>query len=308
MIARSIARATLLAVCIAAISPAALGQSQPDGQPKPKAQASNKINLRPKYTKGDQHRFAMTMSVKSKQGTGAEATDRSSTQDIGLLLRVKEVTETGGASLELVYESLKIKVTDPLMNVDFDSTKPAAKGDELSELTDSFLRPIVGLTLNVTSDKDGNITGISGAEGIAGGALAGQLTGADFIKNAFGPIFSIRKGAGEAAVGESWTNEDVIDGPVGQMRLATTNTLSSHRSGMATIDMKGGITLTPGTSTGFKTPAIKDSTLTGKAVWDTERGMLSEMETRQKLSVEQEQDGAKVPITNDMTVKVVRKK
>ncbi len=284
-------------------------------EPVAMAQAKGpKVNLRPKFKKGDEARFRLSLDQKGKfDGAGAGETPQSGgTQEIGLLLKVVDVNPETGPTLDLVYESLKVDLDTPLGKVTFDSTKktPGAKpGADPGEadIAETMFRPIVGLRLTVKMDNDGNITSVSGAENAGAMPLiAGQFTGADVIKGSFGKIFSMHKGAGEASVGESWTNEDVIDAGLGQMKITTTNTLSSYAKGLATISIKGGATLSPGSSSAVPPVAIKDSSLSGKAVWDTERGMLESLETTQRLTVEQTTDGAKSTSVQTTTMKVTR--
>src|SRR5262245_6829431 len=267
--------------------------------------AGPKVDLRPKFKQGQQTRFKMTLDTSGKQTGGSEADDLSSKQEIGLLLKVKDTSADGGANLELVYESIKMKMNSGLMNIDFDSSKPAKADDPM----DAVLRPIVGLTLNVKMDKDGNITSVD-----SGGAGAGpaaqvmqQFTGADVIKNMFGPIMTARKGSGEAAVGESWTNEDVIDGAMAKLKITTTNTLKSHTGGKALIDIRGKISAEPSAS-GGNTPQVKinDSSITGQATWDTEAGMLAKMQSQQKLSIERLAEGQKTSTQQTMNLTVER--
>jgi hypothetical protein len=303
-----VAAAFVLAAPALAQSTRPDGGGKGDGQPTSPAAKSSKVNLRPKWKKGQEVRFKLSLessSTDSAQGSAPQT--QSMAQELGLVLRCKETDAEAGSQLELVYESMKARIRSPLMNVDFDSSKPAKADDP----ADTALRSVVGLTLPVRMDKDGNITSVGSGEGgeSAVGALVGQFTGADVIKGLFGPIFMARKGAGEAAVGESWTTEDTIDGAAGTIRLTMTHTLDSHAGGRANISMKGKATLTAA-GAGGPQAAIRDSAITGKTVWDTEAGMLSTMESRQRLTVETRatKDAAGTTTTQDMKVNVVRVK
>jgi hypothetical protein len=126
------------------------------------------------------------------------------------------------------------------------------------------------------------------------------------IKSLFGPIMTARKGAGEASVGESWTTEDVIEGSAGTIRLTLTHTLDSHTAGKANISMKGKATLTP-TGGGVRA-SIRNSSISGKTVWDTEAGMLHSQESRQRLEVETSANRQTSSSTQEMNVRVTRVK
>ncbi|MBL9001713.1 MAG: hypothetical protein JNK25_11315 [Phycisphaerae bacterium] len=261
--------------------------------------AGAKVDLRPKFKAGQTHKFKLQMQASGRDESAELGTQTQSiSQEIGIALKVKTADREKGATLDLVYESIKIRLKPPGGGdeIEFDSTKKA--GDDPIAM---ILQPIVGLTLQLTADKDGNITGLetAGLSGVAAG-LAGQFTGADVIKNLIGPIFTLRRGGGEAAVGESWTNEDRIDAPWGKINLITTNTLKSHKANIADIDIKGAFSL-DAASAGGQVPSIKDSLLTGSARWNTETGMLTEMNTRQKLSMESAASGKSI---KEMTLKV----
>ncbi|MFA6043688.1 MAG: DUF6263 family protein [Phycisphaerales bacterium] len=267
------------------------------------AERGPEVDLRPKFKKGDEIRFTMNLDTAGRQVTpGAGDQSTSTTQQIGLLLRVKDSNPETGATLDLVYESFKMNVKAATGDVSFDSTKPANKDD----VSDELLRSIVGLTLNVKVNPDGEITEVSGGDGAGAAAgLASQFTGADMIKGVFGPVFSVKKGKSKAAVGESWTTEDVLQGGAAATRVKMTHTLKSVQGNNANIDIKGSVIIDP-SSSGMKA-GVKDSTIGGRAVWDIERGMLSRLETDQKLTVETKTDQGSSLSTQTMNLKVVRK-
>ncbi len=262
------------------------------------------VDLRPKFKKGEEIRFTLNLDSSGKQvtpGTGDQTTTTS--QQIGLLLRVKDVNPETGATLDLVYESLKLNVKASTGDVSFDSTKPADKDD----VTDQVLRGIVGLTLNVKVDPDGQIKEVGGGDaGGLAGALAGQFSGPDMIKGVFGPVFSVKKGKPKASVGESWTTEDVLQGGAASTRVKMTHTLKSVQGNNANIDIKGSVIVDP--SSGGLKAGVKDSSISGRAVWDIESGMLARLETDQKLTVETKTDQGSSLSTQTMTVRVVRNK
>jgi hypothetical protein len=246
-------------------------------------------------------------------GEGPGEQSMSTNQEIGLLMRVKDVNPETGAMLDLVYESLKFNMDSPMMGrVEFDSSKPATGGD--AAMAEMMLRPMVGLTLSVKTDKDGNITEVKTPDGVGGvgGEMLRQFTGADVVKNMFGPIVSLRRGTGQAAVGEMWTNQDAIESPMGTMKVTTNNTLSSHSGGRATIDINGGVSLTQGTGGASAIPGlvpkatIKESSIKGQAIWDTAKGMLRSVKSEQKITIEADIGGQKTVSKQVMKMDVAR--
>ncbi len=204
-------------------------------------------------------------------------------QEIGVKLTTTKTNVETGSTVEMQYESLRVKIRAGELEVDFDSTKPSKDNPY-----DAVLRPLVGLKQVLVFDADGNITSVT-SDGSGGGLsslVAGQFSAADVAKGIFGPITGVRKGDGRVAVGDSWTNEDVIAGGMGTSKIATTNTLESYRGGKANISIKGSMLLDGSGSGGLPLVNIKDSTLRGKAVWDVEAGMLESMQHDQTLMVE----------------------
>lgn len=277
------------------------------GQEKQPAESSRKsVDLRPKFRKGQDIRFKMTMRstgiAEISPFAGQEGSASNGEQEMVIRLSPKEVNPETGTTLDLVYESLKLKMGE----IEFDSKKPAAPDDP----SDAMLRPIVGLTLKVVMDKDGNITSVTGGDDGDGvtAMLMQQFTGADVIKGLFGPVSTMKKTAGRAAVGESWTTNDSLGGMLGTMRLSMTHTLESANGGRATIKTKGRVVLdgSEGSALGIK---IKDSVISGSTEWDTEAGMLTRMTQDNKIVVETKDENGKPSTQNhSMKVEVVRVK
>lgn len=266
-------------------------------------QQGPEVDLRPKFKKGEEIRFTMNLDTSGRDVTpGAGEQTKSTQQQIGLLLRVKDSNPETGATLDLVYESFKITVKAPTGDVSFDSSKPADKDD----MTDQVLRGIVGLTLKVKVDANGEITEVSGGDGGAASALSGQFSGAEMIKGVFGPVFSVKKGTPKVSVGESWTTEDVLQGGAASTRVKMTHTLKSVQGNNANIDIKGSVVMDP--SSGGMKAGVKDSSISGRAVWDIERGMLARLETDQKLTVETKTDQGSSLSSQTMNLRVVRNK
>jgi len=305
----------LLAVALSAPVLAPIGAPSAMARAQPEVGAKGAVvDLRPKLRKGQEVPFKMTVAIERNQSMpdadGSRKTTKTrTTQEIGLRFKVIETSPEAGSTLDLRYDSIKLDLTSPAGDISFDSTRPAS-GDAATPGAD-FLRPIVGLTLRIQMDKDGNITSVGGGDSLEGSpaaSLASQFTGTDVVKGMFGPIFTMAKGRGEATVGDSWQNVDVMETPMGAMRLTTTNTLKSFNGKDATIDIKGSATLDPaGASSPAATVAIKESTIDGTAVWSVKDGMLKSMTTEQRLLTEQSLGGTTGASADTMKVTVTRR-
>lgn len=225
-LARSLAVALGLGLALASQTPAAMAQagnpdfSQPS-QPKPAPSnprpsdsdrpSTGPVDLRPKFRPGTEVRYAFqqrSASVFTPTDDPKAKQDQKMDQSIGLLMRVTEASDQG-ATLQIVYESVRIKLVTPDDKGEFDSTrpespkpapgqtgKPPAPGkssppappvpdrafpaipglpDDMS--LDSMLKmiagPSVGTIITVKTDASGQITSVSGGESLGGGALAG---------------------------------------------------------------------------------------------------------------------------------------
>jgi hypothetical protein len=291
-------RFAAVVVSLLALAPLSVAQSLQ----KP---GTEKYDLRPKFKVGQETRLQMDMDVNGKQATPSAGESSLMQQKVGALLHLKckDTNPETGSTLEMQFETLKIKATTPLGNIDFDSTKTSDPED----ITGEAIRSIMMTQLTVKMDPSGNITSVDGGGGGAGsmGMMGGPDMIKDLLKNAFGPITTSQKGSGRYAIGESWKNEDIINGGLGTMRSTTTNTLKGVSSGIAHVDVKGAVTLDP--SSAAQGISIRDSSIKGDFNWDTEAGMLDSMNMTQRYSIEQKQGGGQpVRTSQDVTMKVSR--
>lgn len=244
--------------------------------------AQNKVNLRPKFEKGQETRLKMDISnVMSMGGQGPMAgTEQKLKQEIGLVLKVKDSDPEKGATVELVYESLKFKAEAAGNVMEFDSAQPVQKDEE--SMLAPMMRPIIGATLTLLIDPQGNITSITGGENLVN-QLTSEFLNASQVKSRFGTIISPKHGDGLASVGEAWTNEDTLESPMGKIITTTTHTLESAEGNSAKVSFKGTSAPDPTASAQIK---LKSSLSSGTYVWDTAAGMLQEMTFDQDVSLE----------------------
>ncbi|CAG1009096.1 hypothetical protein PHYC_03652 [Phycisphaerales bacterium] len=297
-----------LALCAALLAPALLARPLlAQVKPESRAPKGAEVDLRPRFTKGQDVRLKMTLE--SRNASTAENADENSSakQEIGLLLKCTSADPEKGYTLDMVYESLKASIHSGLADVDFDSTKPPSPDDPY----DQFLRSLVGMKQEILMDRNGEITSVGGGDALGGlgGALAGQFQAADVFKSVFGPISSPKKSVPKPSVGESWTTETIMHGAVGTMRIEMTHTLASSIGGKATINSVGKVTLEP-SAAGGKIPQVRisDSNIGGKTIWDLEAGMLNESEMLQRLTIQTRRDNKTESTTQEMNTKVVRVK
>ncbi|MBL0870846.1 MAG: hypothetical protein IBJ18_09755 [Phycisphaerales bacterium] len=256
------------------------------------------------------------------------------TQTIGLKMRVVEVGGGGGkggkgkngdgpagggggATVELVYESVKIALETPDMKMEYDSaaggaggkTKPAKKSDGLDD--QDLLKPIfdkiVGTTMTLVFDENGEITEVRGGEQLNMlGSMSGMSNPGAFdpksMGSLFGPIGGSKGGMGKRKVGEKWSNTDALNvGPLGEFIMKTQHTLRSHTGGRAEVQVDGKAEAKSegDAATSPDKIKLKNSLYRGKYIWDTKKGQLQSMELEQSVQV-----GGAVEAKSDSVVKI----
>jgi hypothetical protein len=280
--------------------------------PSALAQQGKTVDLRPKFTKGQEIRLKLELVNRSKTTAGSATTkdqdeeapprDYDGTQEYVLLLKVKDTNPETGTTAELVYEQVKVRMKSAIGDMDFDSTKPK-KDDPLDEM----LRGMVGASFQVEFDRSGNIKNITGndpLQGVAGG-LGGSPSSPAGLQDFFGRIFPTGSDASlQRRVGESWTTTDTMDAPGGTWNITSTNTVKSASGGKAVVDIKGKLNFEPATSGKGAQIKVQNARYDGTYTWDTERGMLSSLETRQHLETLDAKSNRRT--TEDATMKVTR--
>ncbi|MGE3108661.1 MAG: DUF6263 family protein [Phycisphaerales bacterium] len=298
---------------------------QPDkGEKDRDEKAAGKVDLRPKFTKGNKLIYKMDIDSKSK--TKMPALDDADTvqntkQELGLVFLVKDVTDDG-TIVELTFNTMKMtqetgtgKDKD---KVEFDSNRPKAT-DKDNPLAPGC-RELVGSTFTITIDKDGQVTNVAGGGGLTSlgaigmpggiGNIGGQSTGlggsSQGFADAIGSIFSIKKGSLLVNVGERWSTSDEIDsGLLGQFRMITDSTLKSHSGNIARVKINGRIEPATGRGGNASMFKLKDSLYLGEYLWDTKAGALKSLEVDQNVSIDGDSSGG-INMTASSKMKVSR--
>lgn len=299
----------------AVTQPAATQTAQPTNQPGRPGAA---VDLRPRLEKGRVFRFKMDLSSTEKQtppkdaqdpNVPAESVSATQDQEIVLKLTVKDNNVETGSTLELVYESLKMKISNPMLGDDpleFDSTKPANANDPSGAAIAEMLGSVVGTALTISMDKDGNVTNV--AAPASASSLGDSFTGKDVISGLVGQVFTLKKGDSVVRIGEKWTNDSVMAAAWGRTRITTNNTLASHRGGKANITIDGSISMEPLSPGQPIAISIRNSKLDGNAVWSTDDGMLDSMTVSQNLDIDVSTPGGQTKSQSSKRTTVTRVK
>lgn len=203
---RTLLALAVLVSLLVAPAPATAVARQPSSSPD--RSGGREVDIRPKFKTGDQVRYEMSIDTTStlKQGDETPDTRQDMSQTIGLTLHVVEAS-ADGATVELVYDRLRVSMETDAFKTVFDSQSPAAKSPpatkpsnrprpssrtpnpqpaparhdtdaDTDELLAQIMRPMVGTRLTIKFDGSGNITGVTGGDALTGaGAIAGLMGG-----------------------------------------------------------------------------------------------------------------------------------
>lgn len=314
---------------------------------EPARPSAGDVDLRPKWERGQSIRYRMTQDSSSAMpdmSNPKKTTSVRNRQTVDFTLRVKDVNkETGVATVDMVYDALKIKLEGAGFDIDFDSSKtpPPAKTpakspaptkapadadpmETIKQLQDGLqsldpakligdqFQKMVGTTLTLTIDKSGVITNVSGGSELDPTGLLTQMgapggSSPQAGGGLFGPITTADGGyTGLVRVGQKWTHTDSMSvGPLGAMRMLTEHTLRSAGRGTAEVAFAGRID--PQSAADNAAAQLKSATQSGSYTWDTTKGQLVRMNMEQRVVQNQPGTTSGAEATSSTTMTVERR-
>lgn len=309
-------------------SSAAIGAFDP-----PPVSSDERVDLRPKFLPGQTTRFEMQINSRSqlKSDEVPELNhSQAMKQTIRLSLRVLEAG-TDGATLEMVYDSVKISFESEDVKAEYDSTRtsPAQPGtgrpgskDALadadpSRLLESLVKGMVGSKLTLKSDAAGNIVSVSGDGGVSGmtksfmnsvgGGIPGLGSGAPAAGQTAQWVITGPRPTGLVRIGETWVNEDGLAGtPLGEFKMKTSHTLTAHRGNLASVKFSGRAEASSAAATSPTGFQLQHLTHDGAYEWDTRRGGLASMNADMRVAIEASLTGSAMKHETTTTVAVKR--
>lgn len=326
------------AICTLLCSTGSIAQGQPphrdreETRPPARAPQQGGVDLRPKFEVNQQLRYTLVLTnsswgahpvgrnpatpgqrnrrpAQTPQQARPTDPDARSNVEFGLLLRTRDVTE-GIATVDMTLETVKIKIQAQEMEIEFDSTAKGGGQEGGGDMMAMAMQSIVGTTMTLKVDSNGNIKSISGGEGLAAvGQLGAQ--GAGNAGDLFGNIFTVKGTAGFASVGESWETESVVDsGLLNRFRITTRYTLSRMQGRDAVITMRGRYAIDSeggGAAPSQGQATIKESNYSGNYIWDTASGSLKEMNSSMTAVAEANVGDETIETRNESVIKVTRR-
>lgn len=339
------------------INPPREMDESPEKQPAKKgAEPGNEsglIDLRPKFRMNELLRLRIVQTSEGKtliqdaaSTDPADEQPQSMTQTFEVRFIPKDVRPDGSATVDMVIDSVQMRVKSGDMDASFDSrtsqkgTQPGGKNttvkpaqikpkggptnrapDPISDtapnplvemdenqMLASIVQPMVGSVTTYQFDADGNATRISGGEGLNLTGLASMTAGAPggMPPAAFGEVLNLRPGANRARVGESWGT----DGGLTQSPIGgfSMNTRYTLRAAKGdTASIDFAGSMEPN-SQGLLGMQVREATFTGDAAWDTGIGFLRTMQARTHVVLEGVIAGnrAKLDTSSTLDVKLIK--
>ncbi len=221
--------------------------------------------------------------------------------------------------LELQFQGTKVKLKESLKQgekapepttASWDSSQKEDDKDAGNPLVNAF-KPFVGSRFKVT------LTGnqISGVEQMDTFSIpmtkyapfVRQTLDTDQIRYRWQPLFGIKSQEPKAAAGQEW--KEVVKMPTPQVGVITETTnrkLEKMSGDDANITFTGSIEVQPAKADEAAPAKVKNSTITGAAVWDAKAGMPKSLDWKQAWTMEINAQGLSVERTSDWTMSFAR--
>lgn len=255
---------------------------------------------------------AQSVSLEPKLGPGTFPATFTYLAHTGLHSGVGDMEQATEASMEATFEisgqapelamkftAMRVKFSGSALQGEFDSKNAA---DDKNPL-DLVCRPLLRQELKVKVGAHGKIEGVEGLEKIKAAGVTplqfGDLFDTSAFRAMFQPVLSMRLEGGETRVGQGWYYDVGSLPGLGMKARRYQLTLRSVRGDAAEIEI--------GPDPEAKPAAGRDEKTTGKATWDTGRGLLSKLETVSEARWTVDQAGVKLEMATQSIVKIERK-
>lgn len=261
-------------------------------------QRTRVVDLAPKYKAEKATTYDhRTWLVQRQEVTGG--IDQSLTFDLlrRFTVRVVEVREDGGATLEMTFDRIRMTLESPAGGrIEYDSANPPPEGRGGPHAR--ALRRIGGVVATLRLTPDGEPLEVAGLEPIAEATEGNKrLT---YLRHQFSEHWFMLTaqdiwwtgGEAERPVGATWTQRDETSvGGWSGAEVATRFTLESVEDNQARITGRGTIDIDFEPQRGLEgaDPQITEQTVEYDARWDLNLGRLRRLNSVQSLTVEMEE-------------------
>ncbi len=245
-----------------------------------------RINLRPRYTVGQENRFQVVMH--SRTQTQFLDTPRVRLQEYEQRMRVRrKVLEVGpsGATIEVTYEAVVVTLVAGNKTITYDSE--GINGAEPEEVLGPTTRNAINRPFTVKVDADGNVLSVSGNEQDGTKMAAASLIDSEILTRSLGPIYGLGKVPEPIAIGQEWTESRASKPDLsGVFTTTIKSTLASVTGARATIDLSGGLALEPSQKAVEGHAQLTGQSVAGVRVWNIFEGVIDRAVYQQTMKIE----------------------
>jgi hypothetical protein len=281
----------------------------------------DKATLNWKFDKGKTFYQEVTTDTEQKMEVMGMKIEQKQKQTFIFSWTVKDATDKEVTLVQKI-EGVKMNIDIGGNKIDFDSTKEAGAGNQLSD----FFKALVGAEFTLTIDKKTlEIKDIKGAKEFVEKLvkanqqmepLLKQILSDKALKQMAEPTFSAIKQGEEVKKGDTWKRTSSLDmGPIGKYETSYTYKYEGKDGKLDKLSVETTLTYTtpPNDATGLpfkiKSADLKSSNGKGTVLFDNDKGRLASSDTeltlKGKLSIEI--GGMTTEVTLDQTQKTTVK-
>lgn len=243
------------------------------------------IDLAPRWTVGDEAVFEYTTDSTRKDEVPAFKANQEQRTRQEMTIR-RKVIETGpnGTVLELVFERIKVVVTQGRMFMLYDSRKPPAP--DRSNVLEDAIKPCLNIPIRIVLQPDGSVKDVTGLPPppTVDGRIRPLILDDELLRNSLAPMYGLGKQPSKAKVGESWGfTEDLPGGESTRMLIRHKRTLESVDGGIAKVRSIASAELKPIAGAKPSDSLLADFECTTQNQWDLARGRIGWTVLEQKM-------------------------
>ena len=281
------------------------------------ASAHAQERLRWKFEEGDTTNYQIVQDMDIKMSVGGQNIDSKMTQTMDMGWAVESVASDGTAKLKQKISRVQVKMTSPLFNVEYDSSKEEQPADPVGGQLAKVFGAMVGKDFTMTMTPRGEIKDVTipeeleqALEGAGGGAVPG---GGGFNAESLKQLASqsgVEFPEEPVAEGKNWSGETEAKLPFGTMKLDNQFTYqgAERRGGQALqkIAVKPKISIEPDPNAQVQMK-VTSQDANGTIYFNNQEGRIAESTMKQNLDMELNAGGMAITqsIAQTMTMKLL---
>ncbi|MCA9027681.1 MAG: hypothetical protein KDA86_20900 [Planctomycetaceae bacterium] len=251
--------------------------------------AEAQVTLQFKLAEGDVIRQVMTQEMTSASKVQGRDVSSEMKQIVHIEQQIGEVAENGSAQVLQKITRMQMSMKMPFgQSFEYDSD---GENDQVPAMFKDLIGKMVGAEFKGTLAPTGEMTDISISEDLRN-ALK-KSPGSPFGAGKDDDVFQQMMSQSSVAFpdhpvkeGDSWSDEITMKMPFGEMKVDRTSTYNgTDDDGLHVIDISLEMTLQPGDNPQMKL-SIKDSTASGKMLFDNAAGRIVNLDLKQNVTME----------------------